>query len=166
MEIARLYLNIKEYYTNTNICVFCVNSVISPCNNCNYECLRAGVECPHRQQITDTMDRIMQADLVYYIVPNYCGFPNANYFAFNERTVGYFNLNRDVMKQYMNVKKKFIVISNTESETFYSAMQQQTECPNIFYLKTGKYSKRSIDGDILDSAEDQTDLEAFLDTDP
>lgn len=107
----------------------------------------------------------MQADLVYYIVPNYCGFPNASYFAFNERTVGYFNSNRDAMMQYMSIQKKFIVISNTESEMFYNAMQQQAERPNILYLKTSKYGKQSIDGDVLDAMEARADLEAFLATD-
>ena len=52
------------------------------------------------------------------------------------------------MNQYANIQKKFIVISNTESEIFYSAMQQQTECPNIFYLRTRKYGKRSTDGEL------------------
>ena len=88
------------------------------------------------------MDNICQADLAYFIVPNYCGYPCANYFAFNERTVGYFNLKRELMQKYMNVPKRFIMISNTEGSNFANAMKQQVNGePDILYLKSGKYGK-------------------------
>lgn len=61
----------------------------------------------------------------------------------------------------MNVRKRFIVVSNTEG--FEQAMQQQTKGkPEILYLKTGKYKKQSIAGDLLDSVEARADLDAFL----
>ena len=109
------------------------------------------------------MDAVCQSDIVYMIVPNYCGYPCANYFAFNERSVGYFNMDRELMKRYISVQKRFIVISNTEGDNFRNALQQQTnEEPVILYLKSGKYRKRSTAGDIMESEEAVADLMTFL----
>ena len=109
------------------------------------------------------MDAICSADLVYYIVPNYCGYPCANYFVFNERSVGYFNMDRALMQKYMAVTKRFVVISNTEGPNFANALKQQVAGePEILYLKTSKYSKRSTAGDLTESEEAQADLLEFL----
>lgn len=107
------------------------------------------------------MDRILNSSVVYFVIPNYCGFPCANYFAFNERSVGYFDLDNSKLEIYLNVPKRFIIISN--SEGFEDAMQQQTkEQPDIMYLKSRKYQKQSIAGDLLDSEAAKTDLHKFL----
>ena len=63
----------------------------------------------------------------------------------------------------MDVQKRFIIVSNTEGATFDSAMRQQVNGdPDVLYLKSRKYQKRSIAGDILDSEAAIADLEAFL----
>jgi hypothetical protein len=141
---------------------------MEPCHDCNYECLTPGVVCPnvtdHQKEI---MDAVCGADLVYYVVPNFCGYPCANYFSFNERTVGYFNMDRELSGKFMAVPKRFIVVSNTEGDNFVNPLKQQTkEAPQILYLKTSKYRKRSTAGDILDSEEAQQDLKAFLEANP
>ncbi len=70
------------------------------------------------------------------------------------------------MNRYMNVPKRFIIVSNTEGNNFEAAMQQQTnEVPKILYLMTRKYHKQSIAGDILSSKDAKADLAAFLSTD-
>ena len=62
----------------------------------------------------------------------------------------------------MSVRKRFIIISNTESN-FTEAMQQQTnDQPDILYLKSRKYQKQSIAGDLLTSKAAKSDLQAFL----
>lgn len=84
-----------------------------------------------------------------------------NYFASIERSVGYFHMDRQKQAQYYSVPKRFIIVSNTEG--FETAMQQQTnDTPVCLYLKSRKYGKQSIAGDILDSAEAKADLDAFL----
>ena len=156
---------ITNYYSNDTVISYTVDgNTVQPCNNCDYECLHPQKLCPN---VTDAqkavMDAICKADLVYFIVPNYCGYPCANYFAFNERTVGYFNLNRELMKKYMEVPKRFVIISNTEGQNFTNAMQQQaTGELDILYLKSSKYGKKSTAGDIMDSDAAKADLEAFL----
>ena len=153
---------IADFYNRTNVAVYSVSIV--PCCGCNYECLTPGVVCPNvNDHQKEVMGAVIDSDLVYIIVPNYCGYTNANYFAYNERTVGYFNMDRELMNRYMSVPKRFIVVSNTEGENFANALRQQVEeDPIVFYMKSGKYRKRSTAGDILDSEEAVADLKAFL----
>ena len=158
-EIAKY---ISAFHENSNICIYNVNKYSGRCDNCNYECLTPGAVCPTTDGMNELMNRAMESNLIYYIVPNICGYPSANYFVFNERTVGYFNMNREVMKQYKDISKKFIIISNTESDAFNKAMEQQATNPQILYLKTSKYGKRSTTGDILESDAAQADLKEFL----
>lgn len=118
------------------------------------------------KRLQDVVNAVSNAELAYIIVPNFCGYPCANYFAFNERMVGVFSADRESKKQYMAVKKRFIVVSNTEGDSFRNALQQQTSGePQILYLKSSKYGKRSIAGDILDSEDAVADLNAFLNAD-
>ena len=156
---------IANYYNADNVTEYTVNThILQPCNDCDYECLQPGKHCPNlNEKQTQIMDSICSADLVYFIVPNYCGYPSANYFAFNERSVGYYHMDRALMQKYMAVSKRFIIVSNTEGQNFTNAASQQTSGePEILYLKTSKYQKRSIAGDILDSEDAKQDLYAFL----
>ncbi len=108
------------------------------------------------------MEDVLASDITYFIVPNYCGFPCANYFAFNERSVGFFHLDRAQMTNYIEVKKKFILVSNTEGDQFHKAMEQQSNSPDTLYLKSSTYQKKSISGDILTSKSAQATLKSFL----
>ena len=164
---AAVCRHIQDHYANTNIRLFDVCKYVSPCSNCNYECLTAGIVCPMlTEEQRDLMDVIRTSDLVYYVIPNFCGMPNAVYYAFNERSVGYFNMDRTVMGQYMAVRKRFVVVSNTENTMFVESLRQQTRTdPEILYLKTGKYKKKSTAGDMMDSKEARSDLLEFLQKD-
>ena len=160
---------IAQYYTADYVTEYVIDSqILQPCNNCNYECLQPGNRCPNlSDKQVEIMDNICNADLVYFIVPNYCGYPSANYFAFNERAVGYYNMDRALMQKYRSIPKRFIIVSNTEGQNFVNAMSQQIAAePEILYLKTGKYQKRSTAGDMMDSEDARKDLMAFLECDP
>lgn len=165
---AEICRQILSHYESSNVCSYNVCECVSPCGTCDYECLKQGVICPNLTDVqTEMMDAIRSSDLVYYVIPNFCGMPNSVYYAFNERSVGYFNMDRTIMEQYMAAKKRFVVVSNTESATFTEALHQQTEeNPEILYLKTSRYKKRSIAGDMMESAEAQTDLMDFLNMAP
>lgn len=162
---AKIAQHINVHGTQTSVCSYVIDQRIGPCGGCDYECLRPNVNCPN---VTDyqkeVMESVLSSDVTYLIVPNYCGFPCANFLAFNERSVGFFNMDRAVIQKYMDVRKRFIIVSNSENEVFRSAMEQQAKQPDeVLYLKTSKYGKRSIAGDILESPEAVADLNAFLD---
>lgn len=158
--------NISNYISNyfqANVRSYIIDGEsIQPCGKCDYQCLKGGEVCPRLDdRLKEIMDAVCSSVMVYFVVPNFCGYPCANYFAFNERSVGYFGMDRTKMKAYMDVPKRFIIVSNTEG--FEAAMRQQTNTePDILYMKSGKYKKRSIAGDILESDEAKTDLEQFL----
>lgn len=138
-----------------------------PCQSCNYQCLKGEGDCPHQGGVYyDALNAIMTSDLVYFILPNYCGFPCASYFAFNERSVGFFHGDEAILESYLAVPKRFIIVSNTESQTFVDAMQQQVSGePEILYLKSKVYGKKSICGDIMTAEQARADLDHFLQRD-
>ena len=156
---------IKDYYAGNTVSTFIMDTnTVQPCSNCNYECLNPNAKCQNLSSFqVAAMDAICNADIVYYLIPNYCGHPCANYFAYNEKSAGYFNGDRELMQKYTESPKRFIVISNTEGFNFESAIRQQVKGSlDILYLKTSLYGKRSTAGDILESEAAKADLNAFL----
>lgn len=154
---------ISQHHLTDDVKTFTIDS-INPCGGCDYECLNPAAKCPNVSAYQEeVMHAVMHSDITYMIIPNFCGMPCANFYAYNERSIGFFNMDRGVMGQYMNVKKRFVIISNTETVMFDQAMRQQTkEDPDVIYLKSGKYGKRSTAGDILESTHAQADLNGFL----
>lgn len=162
---AAISNQIEAFYANDTVSTYVMDAnAVQACSNCNYECLTPGATCPNLSDHQRTaMDAICNADLVYYMIPNYCGYPCANYFVFNEKCVGYYNGDRALMQKYLSVPKRFIVVSNTEGANFENAIRQQFNGElDILYMKTGKYGKRSTACDILESEAAQADLNAFL----
>ena len=162
---AAISKHIQKVYANHNISVFTLDvNAVQACSNCNYECLMPGQTCPNLSiQQRAAMDAICEADLAYYIIPNFCGNPCANYFVYNEKCAGYYNGDRALMQKYLITPKRFVIVSNTESITFENAVRQQIKGePEILYMKTSKYGKRSTAGDMLESENAKADLDAFL----
>ena len=162
---ASIGKHIQSIYHDQNVATFTLDAnAAQACSNCNYECLTPGQNCPNlSEQQRAVMDAVCGADLVYYLIPNYCGYPCANYFVFNEKCVGYYNGDRALMQKYLGIPKRFIIVSNTEGANFENAVRQQNKGdPDILYMKTGKYGKRSTAGDIMESEAAQADLNQFL----
>ena len=156
---------LENYYKTETVQIFTIdNNVVSNCGNCNYECLKPDVSCPNISSNQKAiMNAIIQADKAFFIIPNYCGYPCANYFAFNEHSVGYFNLDRNKQAAYTTVAKHFIFISNTEGNNFEAAVQQHVNGrPDVLYLKTRKYQIDSISGNLMKSEQAQSDLNDYL----
>ena len=80
--------------------------------------------------------------------------------------MGFFHGDEAILESYLAVPKRFIIVSNTESQAFVDAMQQQVSGePEILYQKSSNYGKKSICGDILTSEQARTDLDHFLQKD-
>lgn len=128
---------IKNFYGDTAT-MYCFSDFsISPCGVCNYECFNRDRSCPASNDMELTiLDSICSCDLAYYIIPNYCDNPCANYFIFCERGQYYFSKNPGTMSAYEKAAKKFIVISNTEQELFHKILSNQVEgTPDILFLR-------------------------------
>ena len=89
----------------------------------------------------------------------------ANYFAFNELSVRFFNNDRELMDKYTSARKRFIIINNSEETNLERAMMQQSVGPEILYMKSGTFGKKSIDGDIMESDDARARSKAFLNAD-
>ena len=135
---------------------------IEPCGNCDCECLKGG-SCPKHDMETALMDAVCGSDEAWFIVPNYCGFPCANLYIYNERSVGYFGGSRQRMEQYMAVPKRFVLIGNGSQEIFQRAFKQHTnEEPKILQLQSREFQVSSIAGNLIDQQEVQNRLIQFL----
>ena len=97
---------------------------IRPCGGCRYECFGKESACPYLEDPEfSLLDRICRSDLVYFVVPNYCDYPCAHYFIFNERSQCFFQSKPEQLETFLRVPKKFIVVSNTNRENFTSIFQ-------------------------------------------
>jgi len=125
----------------------------STCGNCNYECFTDKRDCPFiDDDVVKAYSAICSSDISYYIVPNYCDYPNALFFTFNERSQCYFQDEPNLLIEYLSVQKKFVVVSNTEKENFRHAFKYHVgEGEEVFtlYLSAKDFHKVSIEGDLM-----------------
>ena len=137
---------------------------IAPCGTCNYECFTHRDACPHiGDSIFSLYEKICSSDSVLFIIPNYCDYPCSNFFVFNERSNCYFQQHPELLNKYLDIDKKFIVISNTNTTHFEDILSQQVNGrPNILFLSPKAFGKNSINGDILESPEAVDLVERFL----
>lgn len=139
---------------------------LSPCRGCSYECFRSRQACPY---IHDDLHRLYQsiidADLAYYILPNYADQPPAVYFAFNERSSCVFQGNDVLLNTYLSVPKRFIFVSNRSTPAFDTLPEYHiTEgtVPEVLYLPPRQFCHSSLDGNMMDTLEARALLYSFV----
>ncbi len=156
-ELYKAGSDLKSYYFS--------DITISPCGKCDNECFGNEKPCPCiDDSVYEIYERLNKSDLAYFIVPNYCDYPNAMYFAFNERSQVFFQHHPERLERYLEVPKRFVVISNTGTDNFETAFEYQVHMskkPDILFLSAKKYGKVSIAGDIMTVPDARKDLEDF-----
>lgn len=154
---------LKEVSEDAEIFRFSENS-IQPCGDCRYQCFDDNRMCPHIDDAEFGLLRsVALSDEVYFVVPNYCDYPCANFFIFNERSQVFFQGYSERLREYEAIPKKFIVVSNADSPNFAAAFDYHCVGePEILYLSAKKYGRQSINGDILKSEEAQWDILNFI----
>ena len=137
---------------------------VHPCGGCDYECFEERDKCPWIGDVEcELLDAIVNSSLTYFVLPNYCDYPCANFFIFNERSQCYFQKNESLLDAYLRVPKKTVVVSNTNEENFKAALGYHScDEPQVLFLSAKKYGKRSIDGDIMDSEQAAEELRKFI----
>ena len=162
-QIAEYIRTTAEMQTNVSIYKFS-DFQISSCGYCEYECFHVEAVCPHIDDMEyELLEKICSSDYVYFVVPNYCDHPCANFYLFNERSLCYFQNRPERLEQYLSVQKKFIVVSGSEAASFITAFEQHTDGePRILYLSAKNYGKQSIQGNIMEAPAAKADLAAFL----
>lgn len=136
---------------------------IHPCGDCGYQCFEKRENCPFFEDMTYKLyDSIVKSKITYFILPNYCDYPPANFFIFNERSQCFFQGQPQLLEQYENIPKKFIVVSNTGRDNFVKALEYHAENPRILFLSAKKYGRVSIKGDLTESEEVLGELKMFI----
>ena len=108
---------------------------ISPCGGCDYECFRSREACPHFGDMEyRLLDAVCRSERTNFVLPNYSDYPNAYLFIFNERCQCYFQGHPELLEQYLNVPKKFVVVSNSAGRNFQEAFTQHAaDEPEILF---------------------------------
>lgn len=139
---------------------------VTPCGRCGYECFQGRERCPYIADPERAIcESITESDLTYFVVPNYCDYPCANFFAFNERSQCCFQGREDLLERYLAVRKKFVVVSNTGRENFTAAFQYhvaEDAEPDILFLSAKRFRRSSIQGDLMDCPEAREVLAEFI----
>ncbi|MGN0352472.1 MAG: hypothetical protein ACI4ES_12540 [Roseburia sp.] len=132
--------------------------------NCWYQCFTKDGKCPWiDDKEYELLDEIIKSELTYFILPNYCDYPCANFFIFNERSQCYFQKQQELADVYERIPKKVIVVSNTNEENFRTALSSHSkEEPEILFLPAMKYHKISINGDLMTSEQAVGDVKKFV----
>ncbi|MBQ9459537.1 MAG: hypothetical protein IJU66_06340 [Oscillospiraceae bacterium] len=133
------------------------------CGGCAYECFADRDGCPYIGDMErEIVDAVIHSETAWFVLPNYCDYPPANYFIFNERSQCCFQGRPELLDRYLRVPKRFIVVSNTNCGNFAKALAYQTQGePEILFLSAKKYGKTSIRGDLLTSEQALADVKAF-----
>lgn len=154
--VSSMYSDAIRY----DFCDFKINA----CGDCDYQCFESADKCPHaHDKEREILDTITNSEMTYFIVPNYCDYPCSNYFVFNERSLCYFQNNESLLKKYLCAPKKFIVVSNSNKDNFGLAFcYQSIDVPEILFLSSNEYGKKSIDADLLSSDTAVEDLKKFI----
>lgn len=156
---------IKKHFREKKVKIynFYENTYIS-CGHCNYECFKK--RCKVDDGINEIYKSIVQSEETIFVLPNYCDYPNSNYFLFNERSCGFFNGNKDLLNRYLSINKKFIVVSNSCNSNFVGALKYQVSentKPEILYFNSKKFNQNPLDGTLMSDNEAETLVHDFLD---
>lgn len=139
---------------------------LTPCGRCGYECFQSRELCPYfSDPVFSIYDAVARSELSCFIVPNYCDYPCANFFIFNERGQCYFQRHPELLERYERAAKKFIVVSNTGQDNFTTAFQYHTgdAPPEVLFLSARRFGRVSIRGDLLDAPEARDAVLRFMD---
>ncbi len=139
---------------------------VNGCGSCHYECFRRGQACPHKDDdMWKVYMKVAGADMCCFIVPNYNGHPCSNFYAFEERGQGVYLNARKEYEKYLNVPKKFIVISNTDAAHFSLVFENclgKNKKADILFLRASDFSLPSTGTGLMTSEDARRKVSMFL----
>ena len=159
-QIGKLISSLTQYPVLFDFSEFDLHA----CGHCATECFVAREKCPYFEDNENEMlETMVHSDMVYFVLPNYCDYPCANYFIFNERSQCFFQGKPDLLEAYLKIPKRSIVISNTNKDNFVQALAYQSDQePEILFMSSKEYGKTSISGDLLTSKKALEDIKQFI----
>ncbi len=139
---------------------------INPCSNCNLECCKSLV-CPINDDIPSLITKCLEADLLLFSLPTYCGHLPSTYFILSERSQALVSQDLNYEKEYLR-KLNFIFIGNIASgadmsthEALYS-FDGLNFFPETVLFSSRDYDMKPINGDLIENALVQQKLNAYV----
>ncbi len=134
------------------------------CGGCDYACFAERERCPYIGDMEcEMLEAVTRSESACFIIPNYCDYPCANFFIFNERSQCYFQGRPEKLDAYLRVPKRGVVVSNTNEENFRKALSYHCgKEPDILFLSARKYGKVSIRGDLLTDGRVMEEIRRFV----
>lgn len=141
---------------------------ISPCQRCNYECFLENGICPlnSSDDVALLYHKWSQSDLALFAIPVYGGNLAAQYLAFYERGQAFF---KDGQSYHDLLRKThFLIIGNLIAGGDMALHQALYPFANLGFwpetliLSSYEYGRKSISGDLIESAEVRSRLEAWI----
>lgn len=156
---------VKKHFKNKKVKIFNFyeNTYVS-CGHCNYECFVK--RCKVDDNLNEIYKAIVQSEEAIFVMPNYCDYPNSNYFLFSERRCGFFNGNKDLQNRYLNIPKRFIVVSNSSCNTFKENLKNhisEDKEPDCLFLNSKKFNQDPLDGTLMNDLEAENVIHDYLD---
>ena len=164
---GRIAEDIRQYWSGqAEVEVFDFSTFrITPCGRCAYQCFEDREHCPYFGDPELALcEAVANSSLSYFIVPNYCDYPCANFFIFNERSQC-FQRHPELLKAYLAVPKSFVAVSNTNQDNFTAAFRYHVpegQEPDVLFLRARRFGRVSIRGDLMDAPEAREALRDFI----
>jgi multimeric flavodoxin WrbA len=143
------------------------NLNINPCGKCNLECCK-DMQCPVDDDIPGLFTKCLEADLLLFSLPTYCGHLPSTYFMLSERSQALITQDMDYEKVYLR-KLNFIFIGNISSGADMSTHEAlytfagQNFFPETVLFSSRDYDMKPINGDLIENALVQQKLSGYVD---
>jgi multimeric flavodoxin WrbA/8-oxo-dGTP pyrophosphatase MutT (NUDIX family) len=158
---------VKKHYGDKKVKIFnFIDETYKSCGNCEYECFTS--KCSINDGLKELFKSILQSEETIFIIPNYYDYPSSNFFLFNERCHGFMHNNEELHKRYLEVPKKFMVVSSTNVINFKTACAYHIPhgtIPAILFFNARKFHQCSLDGNLMQNSDAVELVNNFLSTD-
>lgn len=156
---------VKKYYKDKKVKIFnFFEKAFNSCGKCNYECFTK--KCIMNDGLEEMFKAILQSEQAVFIIPNYCDYPSSNFFMFNERCYGFMYHNKELFERYLNIPKKFMVVSSSNVCNFKTACAYHIphgKLPEILFFNAKKFQQCSLEGNLMLNNDAYNLVNDFLD---
>ncbi len=140
---------------------------LTPCSNCDYECMSEEPSCPISDDVPVIYRKCLEADVVIFAVPDYCGHLSSLYFSFVQRGQSVYKIFPDFNHDFLR-KINFLITGNLSAggdmalhEALYNFAGQQF-WPETLLFPAREYGKNSLKGDLLEVETVRERLDRFV----
>jgi len=133
-----------------------LNYQITPCQNCNYECVQkfhpekgVNAQCPIEDDVESVWKKIWNTQILIVCIPTYGGLPPASWIAFNQRQQGILE------KAPKEKQKNFLVSAVVLASPQWSGIAERT--PSIVADQIKNMGRQVVGFEVINNAGFETE---------